>query len=137
MEKLSCAQAKQIDLVHYLTTLGHHPHKVNREDHWYLSPFRDEKTPSFKVNRKLNVWFDFGEGKGGNLIDFGTRYLKCTVNELLEKLQGYHLHKLFLFNRLLRLVKRKTPVRATSSSSMTAASLPHPCFNTFKKDASR
>lgn len=87
MEKLSCAQAKQIDLVDYLASLGHRPHKINREEHWYLSPFRDEKTPSFKVNRKLNVWFDFGEGKGGNLIDFGTRYLTCTVNQLLVKLK--------------------------------------------------
>jgi DNA primase len=88
MEKLSCSQAKQIDLVDYLATLGHHPHKISRDDHWYLSPFREEKTPSFKVNRLLNVWFDFGEGKGGTLIDFGTRYLNCSVSELLVKLQG-------------------------------------------------
>lgn len=98
MEKLSCAQAKQIDLVDYLASLGYCPHKVNREDHWYLSPFRDEKTPSFKVNRKLNVWFDFGEGKGGNLIDFGTRYLNCTVNELLVKLQHHQPSQSFLFH---------------------------------------
>ena len=98
MKKLSCAQAKQIDLVDYLASLGHHPHKVIRQDHWYLSPFRDEKTPSFKVNRKLNVWFDFGEGKGGNLIDFGTRYLKCTINELLEKLQGRQRSQIFSFH---------------------------------------
>jgi hypothetical protein len=97
MEKLSCAQAKQIDLVDYLASLGHNPHKVNRDDYWYLSPFRDEKTPSFKVNRKLNVWFDFGEGKGGDLINFGTRYLKCTVNELLEKLRGCHPAQTFSF----------------------------------------
>jgi DNA primase len=97
MEKLSCAQAKQIDLVDYLASLGHNPHKVNRDDYWYLSPFRDEKTPSFKVNRKLNVWFDFGEGKGGDLINFGTRYLKCTVNELLEKLRGSHPAQTFSF----------------------------------------
>lgn len=98
MEKLSCAQAKQIDLVDYLASLGRHPQKVSRDDHWYLSPFRDEKTPSFKVNRKLNVWFDFGEGKGGNLIDFGTRYHNCTVNDLLEKLSNRSLNQSFSFH---------------------------------------
>jgi hypothetical protein len=32
------------------------------------------------------VWYDFGEGRGGNLVDFGTRFFSCSVAELLEKL---------------------------------------------------
>src|SRR5690606_29931907 len=60
----------------------------NNQDYWYLSPLRDEKTPSFKVNRKLNVWYDHATGKGGNLVDFGTQYFKCTVAELLQLLSG-------------------------------------------------
>ena len=83
---ISCAQAKQMDLVEYLATLGHQPKKVTNHDHWYLSPFRDEKTPSFKVNRQKNLWYDHGMGKGGNLVDFGVRYFNCSVKELLQKL---------------------------------------------------
>lgn len=98
MEKLSCAQAKQIDLVDYLASLGHNPTKINREDYWYLSPFRKEQSASFKVNRNLNVWFDFGEGKGGNLIDFGKRYHNCTVNELLVKLSSHNQTQNFSFH---------------------------------------
>lgn len=60
MEKLNCEQAKHIDLVDYLATLGHHPEKIRNNDYWYLSPLREEKTASFKVNRKLNVWYDHG-----------------------------------------------------------------------------
>ncbi|MEO8405754.1 MAG: CHC2 zinc finger domain-containing protein, partial [Chitinophagaceae bacterium] len=71
MKKLSCAEARQIDLVEFLTSLGHKTKKINKQDHWYCSPFRDEKTPSFKVNRQLNIWYDHGAGEGGNLIDFG------------------------------------------------------------------
>ena len=41
---------------------------------------------SFKVNRKLNVWYDHGIGKGGDLIDFGKEYFRCTISELLQKL---------------------------------------------------
>lgn len=85
-QKLSCNQANQIDLVDYLVRLGYIPKKIVRNDHWFLSPFRDEKTPSFKVNRQLNVWYDHGIGKGGRLVDFGTAFHQCTVSELLNKL---------------------------------------------------
>ncbi|HXS36942.1 MAG TPA: toprim domain-containing protein [Flavipsychrobacter sp.] len=37
-------------------------------------------------NKKLNVWFDHGTGKGGDLIDFGTGYFNCSVAEFLNKL---------------------------------------------------
>lgn len=88
MEKLTCERAKQIDLIDYLALLGHQPRKVRNPDYWYLSPLRTEKTPSFKVNRKLNVWYDHATGEGGNMIDFGIRYFKCTVAELLLRLSG-------------------------------------------------
>ncbi|NLR63275.1 DNA primase [Chitinophaga varians] len=86
MKNLMCAEAKQIDLVDYLASLGHQPEKIRNQDYWYLSPLRDEKTPSFKVNRQLNVWYDHGTGKGGNLVDFGTLYFNCSVANLLQRL---------------------------------------------------
>lgn len=98
MKKLSCAQAKQLDMVDYLASLGHQPIKIARQDYWFLSPFRNENSASFKVNRKLNVWFDFGEGKGGDLLDFGKRYHNCSINELLEKLAGHQQTQNFSFH---------------------------------------
>src|SRR6202035_1745438 len=86
-EKLTCEEARQIDLVDYLVKLGHHPTKIRNNDYWYLSPLRDEKKASFKVNRKMNVWFDHGTGNGGNLIDFGMLFYRCTFKELLNKLE--------------------------------------------------
>ena len=82
----SCAQAKQLDIVLYLSALGHEPAKIRNQDYWYLSPLREEKTPSFKVNRKLNRWYDHGLGKGGNLVDFAILYNNCTVKEFLQTL---------------------------------------------------
>ena len=87
--KLMSAEAKQIDLVDYLAALGHQPEKIRSQDYWYESPFRDEKTPSFKVNRSKNVWYDHGIGKGGNLIDFGIIYFNCSVSDLLKHLLEY------------------------------------------------
>jgi hypothetical protein len=79
-------EVKQIDLVDYLDSLGHQPKMVQNGDYWYLSPFRQEKTPSFKVNRNQNVWFDHGTGEGGTIIDLGVKLYNCTYQELLEKL---------------------------------------------------
>jgi len=90
MEKLLVREAKQIDLVEYLGFLGFQPQKIRNNDYWYLSPLRPEKTASFKVNRRFNVWYDFGLSKGGNLIDFGILYYGCSVSELLDKLNQQH-----------------------------------------------
>lgn len=82
-------EAKQIDLVDYLAALGHRPQKIRNKDYWYLSPLREEKTSSFKVNRSLNSWYDHRIGKGGNLIDFGIFYFNCTIRDLLQHLSQY------------------------------------------------
>ena len=85
---------RDMDMVGYLLTLGHEPVKVRNGDYWYLSPFRDEHTASFKVNRKLNRWYDHGEGKGGNLIDFGIAYHRCSVSDFLHMVDnGLSFHR--------------------------------------------
>src|ERR1700753_3226150 len=35
-----------------------------------LSPFQQEKTPSFFVNDQKGAWFDFSSGLNGNIFDF-------------------------------------------------------------------
>jgi len=86
--KLTCAQAKNMDMIAYLSGLGHEPARIRNVNYWYLSPLRNERTPSFKVNKRLNRWYDHGIGKGGNFIDFGIRYHQCSVAELLQILSG-------------------------------------------------
>ncbi|WP_276480998.1 toprim domain-containing protein [Paraflavitalea pollutisoli] len=79
-------------MVDYLSSLGYKPQRISGKNYWYYSPLRDEKTPSFKINRSMNRWFDFSEGKGGNLVDFGVAYFKCTLPDFLQRLiaPGYH-----------------------------------------------
>lgn len=98
MKKLSCEEARQIDLVDYLASLGYQSQKIRGADYWYLSPLRDEKTPSFKVNRQKNLWYDHGTGQGGDVIDFGTRYFKSSVSEFLNRLKVDILNKSFSFH---------------------------------------
>src|SRR4051812_24505547 len=87
----TCAEARGIDLVDYLSASGFQPQKIRGNDYWYLSPLREEKEASFKVNRRLNVWYDHGIGRGGDLIDFGVLYHHCTIPELLQKLKQKNL----------------------------------------------
>jgi DNA primase len=82
---LTIDEARQIDLVDYLSKLGHSPSKIKSSDYWYLSPLRQERTASFKVNRRMNCWYDHGIGKGGNVIDFAILYHNCTVGEFLKE----------------------------------------------------
>lgn len=85
---MNCREANDIDMVDYLDSLGCQPTEIRNNDYWYLSPLRSETKPSFKVNRKLNVWYDHGLGEGGNLIRFGMLYHRCGIKELLEKIKN-------------------------------------------------
>ena len=67
---MNIAEAKSIPLADYLQSVGIMPCKRQGNNLWYYSPFRNETEPSFKVNLNRNEWYDFGMGKGGNIIDF-------------------------------------------------------------------
>ena len=81
-------EAKQINIVELLAALGFTPAKTSRGDYWYLSPFRNERTASFKVHREGKKWFDFGEGIGGNIIDFAMKFFQCDAKDAAQKLLG-------------------------------------------------
>jgi len=85
---MTIEQAKKMDMVDYLSTIGHRPEKISGKSYWYLSPLHEEKTASFKINRALNRWYDFAEGKGGNLVDFGVQYYRSSVSDFLQKLDA-------------------------------------------------
>ncbi len=78
-------KVRSVDIVDYLSSLGHFSVKIKGPDYWFKSPFRDEKEASFKVNRDRNIWYDHGIGKGGNLLEFGKMYFNCSFEEVLEK----------------------------------------------------
>lgn len=85
--------AKAIRLADYLQSLGYSPVKQQGNSLWYKSPFREESEPSFKVNTGLNQWFDFGLGKGGNILDLAKElYQDDYVPSLLAKIAGQAPH---------------------------------------------
>ena len=94
---MTIKEAKELDMVSYLSKAGIEPAKVKGNDYWYYSPFRTEKTPSFKVERKLNRWFDFGEGRGGSIIDFVLSVERIPIPEILKKLASLDITKVGQF----------------------------------------
>ncbi|MEP7232330.1 MAG: CHC2 zinc finger domain-containing protein [Ginsengibacter sp.] len=98
---MNCEEANQMDMVDYLNALGHQPKKIRGNNYWYLSPLRNEKEPSFKVERNKNVWYDHGLGKGGKLVDFVMEFHHINVSNALQKIVSFQGQKSFQ-DRLVR-----------------------------------
>jgi DNA primase len=82
---MNTIQIKSIKITDYLYNKGIQPKQIKGTDYWYISPYRKEKTPSFKVNNDLNLWYDYGTGQGGNIIDLIMRiYNLNSVTEVLN-----------------------------------------------------
>ena len=80
-------EAKRIRIEEYLHTLGYNPVRRQGDSLWYKSPFRDEQEPSFKVNMERNLWYDFGAGRGGNIIALARElYASDSLPYLLERI---------------------------------------------------
>jgi DNA primase len=123
--RLSYAEAKQVSIVDYLTSSGIEPATVRGHDYWYHSPFREERTPSFKVNAHLNVWYDHGTGEGGTILDLGARLHQCTLPEFLEKLSSQNQHVVSLHRVAVPVRTPENKLEVISVSELTDPNLLH------------
>ena len=81
-------QIKKIKLQDFLATIDCKPVKQYGVNRMYLSPLRTEKHASFKVNTELNLWYDFGIGRGGNIIDLAELlYNSSDVSYLIRQIE--------------------------------------------------
>lgn len=80
-------EIKSIPLATFLSQLGHSPVKTQGNRLWYKSPLRQEHTASFKVQTDINCWYDFGIGKGGNIIDLAAElYQSNDLRYLMDSI---------------------------------------------------
>jgi len=84
---MNCIDAKSIDMVGFIQNLGY-TGTVKGSDVWFCSPYRNEKTSSFKVDTQTNRFKDFGTGDSGDLIDLVKIIYKTDVNGALDILSG-------------------------------------------------
>ena len=84
---MNIQEAKTIRLADYLQSLSYSPVKQQGNNLWYKSPFRQETEASFKVSVEHNLWFDYGLGRGGNIIALAQElYCSDYVPYLLGKI---------------------------------------------------
>ena len=87
-KRIDCKTANKLGLILVLKKLGFNPVKENESSAKYLSPFREERTGSFKVSKQKNVWIDFGDHSGGTVVDFIIRLKSFSVSEALDFLSN-------------------------------------------------
>ncbi|MBT9187767.1 toprim domain-containing protein [Zobellia russellii] len=81
---MNCKQANSIPMLSILKLVGHVPRRVNSSVAYFISPFRDEKEPSFKVSIEKNLWIDYANGVGGGVVDFIIKYYGFDIPTALQ-----------------------------------------------------
>lgn len=120
---MNIEDVKQIPIADYLHSLGYSPVKQQGNGLWYKSPLREEHEPSFKVNTDRNLWYDFGAGKGGNIIALAKElYCSDSLPYLLNRIAEQTPH--------VRPVSFSFPQRRTEPSfqHLEVCGLTHPAL---------
>ena len=61
-------EIRKVSLVEFLNQLGYQPTGRDSKGLWFYAPYRSERKPSFHVNPRKNLWYDFGTGAGGDIF---------------------------------------------------------------------
>ena len=87
MKEEDLSRIKRYPIVEYLDRKGIKPVRKTPTYAMYRSPLREETHPSFKVDTEKNLWIDYGEGRGGSIIDLCMRMEGCTLSEAIRRLR--------------------------------------------------
>lgn len=122
--------AKQIRMEDFLHSLGYGPVRRQGINLWYKSPLREETDASFKVNTGLNCWYDFGLGKGGNIIALAAElYASDDVSYLLRQIE-----KAAPCVRPFSVSVRKQPVAEPAFRQLRVLSLTSPALFAYLRE---
>lgn len=94
---------KKTPIINILNRLNIESVEKKKEEFWFKAPWRNEQTASVKCQN--NLFYDFGEGIGGNTIDFVMKLFNIGFEEALCFLRNevdsfsFHQPKQGLINR--------------------------------------
>ena len=86
MKEEDLSRIKRYPIVEFLERKGVKPVRRTAAYALYCSPLREETHPSFKVDTEKNLWIDYGEGRGGSIIDLCMCMEGCTLSEAIRLL---------------------------------------------------
>ena len=76
---------KDTPIADFLSRLGYHSVKGRGGVLWYHSPYRNDKSPSFKLDTRKEKWFDFGMGEGGDIFTLAGKLIPS--NDFIRQAQ--------------------------------------------------
>lgn len=85
-EYFNLQNIKNIPIANYLHACGIQPVKKYGSYVLYNAPYREDHNASMKVDFARNLWYDFGLGKGGSIIDLVMRMRGCSAYEAMAHL---------------------------------------------------
>lgn len=99
-------EIKKIPIINILNRLNIESVEKKKEEFWFKAPWRNEQTASVKCQN--NLFYDFGEGIGGNTIDFVMKLFNISFKEALFWIKNevdsfsFHQPKQDLINREIK-----------------------------------
>ena len=88
--RIEIQRIKQLSIVEFLASWDIHPVKRQSGRLWYVSPLRpEEKEPSLCVyaEKPIQDFYDFGEAKGGSIIDLAMVIFRQTYPQAMSMLR--------------------------------------------------
>lgn len=110
---MEATEANNIPLEYILSEYNRKPVKCYANYDMYCSPFRDEKSASFKVDKVHNRWNDFGSGEYGSAVDLVMKLENCTFLEAMSVFEQKKFNQGYTFEDLER---KQTDIEKPNSS---------------------
>ena len=102
-------KSNYISIKQYLENRGLTPVKDRGYYGLYHSPLREDTNPSFKVDYKDNLWYDFGTSQGGSIVDLVMKLENCTLAEAFKKLDdSFSFHRNGIVSPVIPAVQEST-----------------------------
>lgn len=99
---MEATEANNIPLEFILSRYERTPIKCYQNYDMYSSPFREEKSASFKVDKVQNRWNDFGSGEYGSAVDLVMKLESCTFLEAMAVFEQKTFNQGYTFEELER-----------------------------------
>ena len=108
-------KAKDVSIESYI---NRKPVKRKNSYGLYISPFRDEHNPSFKIDYDKNLWYDYGAGEGGSVIDLVMKLEQCNFSTACKILENGD----FSFHRESL---NSSPIQSYSETRIKSITIPY------------
>lgn len=124
---MNTTQAKKIKLEEFLQKVGYVPASVKESYLMYKATYRGDKDASLKVDLNHNIWIDFGNGKGGNIIDLAMLIYNTTdISVCLKNISNtmdFGDKPIFSFQKQNIPVETKSEIEITKIAPLTHVAL--------------